>query len=359
MAIDVKKINIVLPEGVTKQGEIALKGNEAELTVIGTTVGPKVISASYDGGVSKTVTLTVTEVTQFDKLTTEPANKVVCEGTVKLVAAFSRVPVLSEVSITHPLGFNETVAPAVVGHNIEATYTASNTPQLGAEFKVDYRSGTVVKTVSIDVEEKPAVLQNLTVSKGIVRLNETVRATFEFDKPPVLSKIELKPTAGLTQSVAPAVEGNNIVVSYTGNTAGTQNVIGVYEGVTKTASVEVVKDAVIKTATADPESVEVGGSSVITVEYDKAFVEGQAVLEVSPAEGINIKTPYAENLAKNGGTVEVTVTGEGAKNITLRLGGEEKVVTITGTAKPQVQAVDVDPSVIEKDGTAKVKVTMK
>ena len=357
--IDIKKISIVLPEGVTKQGEISLKGNEAELTVVGTTVGPKLVSASYDNGPSKTSSFTVTEVTQFTELVTEPAKKVYCGDPIKLIAKFSKVPVLSEVEILAPAGFTVTEKAKVVGHNVEVTYEAAGTPSLNAEFRVDFRTGTVVKTVQVNVEEKPALLQFVDASKKTARVTEETTVTFGFDKAPKLELMELRPSAGLTVKEAAKVEGNNIVVTYTCNTAGSQSVSGTYNGVVKTQAIEVVADAVIKTATAEPTSVEVGQQSVITVEYDKVFVTGQAALEVVPGAGVAVKVPYAENLAKNGGTVTVVVSQEGAVNVTLRLGGAEKVVSITGTPKPVVKAVSVEPSTIEQGGTAKVKVDIQ
>lgn len=357
--IDVKKISIVLPEGVTKQGEISLKGNEAELTVIGTTVGPKLISASYDGGAKKTTTLTVTEVTQFTAVRTEPADSVYCSEQVKLIAEFSRAPKLEEVKVTAPPSFVQVEAPKVVGHNVEATYTAAGTPQLNSEFSVNFRSGTVEKTVQINVEEKPALLESVDASKKTARVTDETTVTFTFDKEPVLDQMDIRPSSGLSVKTPAAVAGRTITVTYTCNTAGSQTVTGTYNKVSKTQNIEVVKDAVVKTATAKPESVEVGGSSVITVEYDKEFVTGQAALVVEPGEGVAVKTPYAENLAKNGGTVEVVVSAEGDKTVTLRLGGEEKVVTITGTPKPQVVNLAVEPEIVEKDTPAKVKVTMQ
>ena len=359
MAIDVKKINIVLPEGVTKKGEISLKGNIAELEVVGATVGQKEISANYDGGVSKSVTLTVTDVTVFQELVTEPAGEVVAGGEVKLIAKFSKAPVLSELAIQKANGFTVKEEAKVVGNNIEATYTAGDVAMENCEFTANFRTDTTVKSARINILEKPAVLSEVQVEHAEIRIGAKSKVTAVFDKAPKIGEVQVVVPEGLTKDGEPALEGKNVVVTVTGKVAGAQKIQVTHNKVTKENTITVVSDAVIATATPEPAEVEVGGTSVVTVAYDKAFVTGQDALGVQYGEGLAEKVAYAENPEHNGGTLTVTVGAEGAKTLTLTLGGQQKVVTITGTPKPIVQAVDADPKSVEQGGTSKVKVTLK
>lgn len=359
MAIDVKKIKIVLPEGVTKEGEISLKGNVAELKVVGATVGQKEITASYDGGVSKSVTLTVTEATVFQELTLEPANEVNCGGEVKLIAKFSKAPVLSELAIQMANGFTVKEAAKVVGNNIEATYTAGEVAMENCEFTANFRTDTTVKSAKINIVERPAVLSEVQVEHAEIRIGAKSKVTAVFDKAPKIGEVQVVVPEGLTKDAEPVVEGNNVTFTVTGKTAGAQKIQVTHNKVTKENTITVVTDAVITTATAEPAEVEVGGASVVTVAYDKAFVTGQEALKVQYGEGLAEKVAYAENPEHTGGTLTVTVNAEGAKTLTLTLGGQQKVVTITGTPKPVVQAVDVDPKSVEQGGTSTVKVTLK
>lgn len=359
MAIDVKKINIVLPEGVTKKGEISLKGNVAELEVVGATVGQKEISANYDGGASKSVTLNVTEVTVFQDLVLEPAGEVVAGGEVKLIAKFSKPPVLGELDVQVATGFNIKEAAKVVGNNIEVIYTAGDIAMNDVEFTANFRTDTTVKKVKINILEKPAVLSEVQVEHAELRIGAKSKVTAVFDKAPVLSEVQVVIPEGLTKDGEPALEGKNVVVTVTGKVAGAQKIQVTHNKVTKENTITVVADAVIATAVAAPESVEVGGESVVTVTYDKAFVTGQDALKVQYGQGLAEKVAYAENPEHNGGTLTVTVGEEGAKTLTLTLGGQSKEVTITGTPKPVVQAVDVDPKSVEQGETSKVKVTLQ
>lgn len=359
MAIDVRKINVILPEGVTKVGEISLKGNEAELQLEGVTVGSKEISVNYDNGEAKKTTLVVTEETIFNTLSLEPGDQVFAGGDVKLVASFSRVPVLGEVAITKPVGFTEKTPAAVKGNTVEAVYAAGEVVTDKAEFVVNFREGKAEKKASLAVLERPAVMQSVDVEPKEVRIGVDAKITVVFDKAPKLTDVRFNVPAGLTQKGEATTRGNNVELMVTGKAAGSQVVtVSHLSDENKTVTVTVVADAVVKTAEAAPASVEVGQDAVITVTYDKAFVAGQAAIKVTVGEGLAEKVPYAENPAKNGGTITVTGGTVGSKTVTFELGGQQKVCTIEVTAKPQVQTVSVEPSEIEKGQQAKLKVTL-
>lgn len=360
MAIDVKKINVVLPEGVSKVGEISLEGNTAELTVVGSTVGPKTISASYDGGTSKSGMLTVTEATVFNILAITPSDQVFIGDSVKLIATFSKTPIITEVNVLAPAGFVATAEPAVKGNNIEATYTAGGPVTDNAKFVVNFRDGEDEKEAVIKVLEKPAVLQTVKATPESVRVSGESKVVLTFDKEPELAKMEEVIPAGLTKTLGPVLNENTIEYTLTGKTAGAQEVVFTYNTQeAKRVTITVVADAVVKTATPAPTEIEVGADSVITVEYDKAFVEGQAAMKVVLGEGLSEKVPYAENPAKNGGTITVTGGQAGeTRTVTFQLGGAEKVCNIKVVEKTQVQAVDVDPKSIEAGKQAKVKITL-
>lgn len=359
MAIDVKKINVILPEGVTKVGEISLKGNEAELQLEGVTVGSKEISVNYDNGEAKKTTLVVTEETIFNTLTLEPGDQVFAGGEVKLVAEFSRVPVLGEVAITKPVGFIEKTPAVVKGNTVEAVYLAGEVVTDKADFVVNFREGKAEKTASLAVLERPAVMQSADIEPKNVRIGVDAKITVTFDKAPKLTDVKFAVPTGLTQKGEASLRANTVELMVTGKTAGQQTVtVSHLSDENKTVTVEVLADAVVKTVTAEPATMEVGQSAVITVEYDKAFVTGQAAMKVTVGEGLAEKVPYAENPAKNGGTITVTGGAAGSKTVTFELGGQQKVCTIEVTEKPQVQAVSVEPSEIEKGQQAKLKVTL-
>lgn len=359
MAIDVKKINVILPEGVVKVGEISLKGNEAEVQLEGVTVGSKEISVNYDNGEAKKTTLVVTEETIFNTLTIEPGDQVFAGGDVKLVAEFSRTPVLGEVVITKPVGFTEKTPAAVKGSTIEAVYVAGEVVTDKAEFVVNFRDGKAEKKASLAVLERPAVMESADVEPKSIRIGKDAKITVTFDKAPKLTNVKFAVPEGLTQKGEASIRANTVELMVTGKTAGQQTVtITHLADENKTITVEVVADAVIKTATAEPASIEVGQDAVITVEYDKAFVVGQDAIKVELGEGLAEKVPYAENQAKNGGTITVTGGAAGSKTVTFTLGGQQKVCTIEVAEKPSVQAVSVEPSEIEKGQQAKLKVTL-
>lgn len=358
MAIDVSKINVVLPEGVAKVGEISLKGNEAELVVVTSSVGSKEISASYDGGASKSTILTVTEATIFNTLVLEPADEVYCGEDVKLVATFSKTPILSEVAITPATGFTVKVEPAVVGNTVEATYTA---PAVAAEnnvFAVSFREGEPKEAI-IDVVEKPAVMGAPTIDPASIRIGATTTMTIPFDKAPDATLLTLAVPNNVNQNGDPTVDGNNIVVTFTGASAGAAEIKATYgEQAEQGVTVTVVADAKVTSATAEPANCEVGDDVVITVEYDKAFVTGQDAIEIVMGEGLAEKVAYAENQDKTGGTMTVTAGQAGSLEVQFRLGGTTVTATIAVETPVEVQAVDVDPKSVENGQQATVKITL-
>lgn len=266
MAIDIKKINVVLPEGVSKVGELSLQGNIAELTVVGSTVGVKNISASYDGGEAKQASFTVTDATLFNTLTLEPADKVYPGEVVKLVAAFSKVPVLEEVEILAPAGWAVKTPAAVKGNNVEAEYTAGTIITPNAGFTVTFRKGEAEKQVTIAVEAVDAVMGEITADPTTIKVGAKTKAIVNFDKQPELSKFAVQCPEGLTQDGAGKVVGNSIEVSFTGKTAGPAQIGFTYaEQSPKNITVTVEENIQVQAVDVDPKSVEVGKQAKVKV----------------------------------------------------------------------------------------------
>lgn len=327
--IDVRKINLTLPDGVVTEGEISISGNIATVNVISSTVGDKVIKASYDNGSEVSTILRVTEEVLFSSLATEPANKCFTGDVVKVIAAFTKPPQLVDVEITPPAGFTVKAEPKIEGVNVVAEYIAPDDTIQGGEFTVNFRHNTSVKTANMVVIEKPAELQTVEADPASIRISEVTTLTATFNKAPKLSEVIITVPEGLVVKEAAKVIKNTVVAKYQGSIVGDKNVKVEHNGVSKNITISVLADAIVSNVVADPDSIKLGESSVVTVTYDKPRLENQPPMEVKLDAGLAEKLPYTENPEKNGGTIQVVGSEQGDKSITFTLGGKSKVVKIT------------------------------
>lgn len=327
--IDIEKIKLNLPEGVVTEGEISLSGNVATVNIISSSTGNKVISASYDDGEPVSTVLQVTDQTLFTGLVSEPALRVLTGGIVKLIASFSKVPLLSDVVITPAVGFQVHSEPTVDGYNIVAEYTAPALPATNCEFTVNFRNNTAIKSVNLVVEETPATMMSLDIAPANVRVGEDITITATFDRAPKLSNFTIDNIPGLTIKDEAHVSDNTIVAVYTAQSVGSHDIVAHYDDQVKEGSVVVLADAIITSITGDPEPVALGGTVNITVLYDKARLENQPEMQVELDVGLAEKTPYAENPEKTGGVMQVVAAEEGDKTVTFILGGTPKQLKIT------------------------------
>ncbi len=327
--IDNKKIKLNLPDGVVTEGEISLSGNIATVNILSSTVGDKMISASYGDGEAVSTVLHVTEETLFSSLVTEPALKCFTGDTVKVVATFSKRPVLTDVEITPPAEFTMVSEPKVEGFTVTAEYTAPMDPATGGSFTVNFRHNTAVKTAEMNVLEKPAVLQSVNADPANIRIGEITTMTATFDKAPKLSEVNIVVPDGLTVNEAAKVVKNTVIAKYQGSAIGGKTIRVSHNKVEQTARVNVVADAIVTNVLAEPDSIKLGETSVITVSYDKPRLENQPQMVVKLDAGLAEKTPYAENPEKNGGTMQIVGSEQGDKSVTFTLGGKPKIVKIT------------------------------
>lgn len=328
--IDVKKINVIVPDGVQLDGEISLTGNIARVGFIATSTGSKVISANYDNGDSRSTTLEVVDRTILNEFTIEPTEEVFVGENITVTATFSRVPTLSDLVITVPIRFTEHTAPHIVGNSIVAVYTAPDIAVQNATISADYRNGEYTKDVKINVVNKPVIFQDLTTDKENGRVGSKVKVTATFDRQiENLEDIVFVPSEGLSISEPAKIEDNTVVIVYTGDTVGVKTVQATFGETEKSVEYEVLADAVIKTVVGEPEPVALAETVTITVTYDKARLEDQPVMDVKLDAGLAEKTPYSENPERTGGTMVVTAGESGDKTVTFTLGGVPKILKIT------------------------------
>lgn len=267
MAIIKTKIKLTIPEGLTQKGDITVDDakNIAKVTVTGKTVGPQEVSVQYNGGEIKKTTITVTPTPAFAGEPSASPTAIEVGADTTVTATFNVEGVqASQVQVTPSEGLTYKNDGAVSGKSWAGKFTGK-TP--GAQ-TVQLAFGGVTKTVNVTVNALPVIDGEPQVSKTPIEIDEDVVVTLNFDKAGVkVGEVQVTPSEGLTQKVAPAVSGTKLTVTYTGKTAGAQTVKFVLRGVTKTANIVVNAAATLKSVTADPSSVTQGQDSVITMRF--------------------------------------------------------------------------------------------
>lgn len=326
--INIEKIKVNLPEDVLPTGEISLVGNIATLTVVGTTTGDKEISVSYDGKLPVSTVLHVTDEMLFEEFILEPAGKCYTGDIITCTARFSNVPLMSDFDLVAPYGFEVIEPPHVEDVRIIAKYKAPNTPMYNAIFTANYRSNTAVKIAKMAVEDRPAEFLGLLAGDDSIRVGQEVMVMAQFNKAPNVSDLVITSSNGLMGKMQPEVMDTSIVLSYTGMEVGPQFVTVTFNGVTHTAHIEVVADAVIESVKVDPETIAIGESSVITVKYDKPRLLDQPEMDVRFDNGLEVRREYQENPDLTGGVVIVTGVDQGEKTITFTLNENKPKIVI-------------------------------
>lgn len=329
--IDVRKINVVLPPDVTMDGEISISGNIATVTLLPTAVGEKEISVSYDSKHPVTATLHVSEETLFTAFTCSPADRCFAGDTVRCTAKFSKIPLLSDLVITPALGFSVLSEPQVIGNTIVADYTAPEIPAEGLQFIANFRNNTTIKTCNMVVQEKPAVLQQVTSNKEQSRITTEFKLTAEFDKTPKAELLELELPDGVVKQGEPDISDTTMTITLVGNTVGSKTIGVTYAKVKKEVIVEILADAVIRSAAAEPTRIKAGETSAITVDYDKARLIDQPEMQVHLDSGLAEKVSYSERPDRTGGTMVVMGGEAGDKTVTLTLASKPTIIRITVT----------------------------
>lgn len=268
MAIIKEKIKLTIPEGLTQKGEITVDNakNNAKVIVTGKTVGAQEVSVQYNGGeIKKKTTITVTPAPAFAGEPTASPTAVEVGADTTVTATFNVDGVqASQVKVTPSAGLTYKNDGAVSGK----TWTGKFTGKTPGAQNVQLQFGGVTKTVNITVNALPVISGEPQVSKTPIEIDEEVTVTLNFDKAGVkVGEVQVTPSEGLTQKVAPAVSGTKLTVTYTGKTDGVQTVKFELRGVSKTANITVNAAAVLKSVAAEPSSVAQGQDSTITMQF--------------------------------------------------------------------------------------------
>ena len=267
MAIIKEKIKLTIPEGLTQKGEITVDNakNNAKVIVTGKTVGAQEVSVQYNGGEIKKTTITVTPAPAFAGEPTASPTAVEVGADATVTATFNVDGVqASQVKVIPSAGLTYKNDGAVSGK----TWTGKFTGKTPGAQNVQLQFGGVTKTVNITVNALPVISGEPQVSKTPIEIDEDVTVTLNFDKAGVkVGEVQVTPSEGLTQKVAPAVSGTKLTVTYTGKTAGAQTVTFELRGVSKTANIVVNAAAVLKSVAVEPSSVTQGQDSTITMQF--------------------------------------------------------------------------------------------
>lgn len=220
MKIDVSKLKVTLPEGVTKKSEPTLDpdGVSVKFKVTGDRANSYDLGVSYDNGEPVNCKLTVKDATLikiYDNILGVVAGK---NFTVR--AQFDLAPALSDVKITVPSDWTESVKAYIEGNDVIAVYTTKNIVET-AEVSVEYKGQ--VKKLNINVRD-PQInsfktlesdKSEYSVSEDIVLTATYTHDVAEKDKPEVGQLPE-----GVTEKTPLASSGKTWTATYTSTTPG-------------------------------------------------------------------------------------------------------------------------------------------
>lgn len=157
-----------------------------------------------------------------------------------VTATFNRGPVLENVTFQPSAGLTQKEAPRVEGNTVVAKYTGKTA---GAQnVTVTYTGVSGSKKADITVNNPPTpVFESVAANPTSVAVNADTVVTMTFTgAAPVLSKVAMTPSEGLTKKGEIAVSGMTATCTFTGKTAGAQTVECKYDNANaKTASVTV------------------------------------------------------------------------------------------------------------------------
>lgn len=357
-------ISVLTPEGVSEVTRLTI--NEDNHTATATykveTAGTKEWSVTYKE-VTKTGSCNVTPLTTVatfecadtdlfvgeDAIVTATFDKAMEDG-----QADAKLVVGEGLQIKTPFALN----PDRQGGKATLKAVAVPTTRATGDTTATLTLGGVSKQLTFNIKEKPAVLQSIASNRKIVRKNTDIIVTTTYDKAPTLAGTTFTNSVGLSIKEAHKVVGNTIVATYnSGTNLGTGWVKASSNGVEKQVDINIVADAIVKTATPSKESVEIGEEVTINVTFDKSFIDGQAALRAEYSEGIAESSAFQMNEQKNGGTLKATATTAGTKTITLVLGDAEKVVNVNVLPKVQPTAIVAAPTSVNIGGKSTVTVT--
>jgi hypothetical protein len=242
-------LEVTLSTGLELVGEPEVGGNVYTFTAVGTKSGVQSISVSYAGGEEQTVTkIVIPEKAVVNTMSADVTNlKVGEDATITLV--FNKALTQGQGTPTMVLsaGLQEKV-PFVLNANRDGGTYVVTAIASGVQSIIS-KLGKKQTVLSIPVDEEPAVLQTVTVDNSTVSVGDPVVVTAIFDKAPTdVSEVNfVLPNANFVQTVAPAIVGNTVTVTYTAVIAGTIDVEVQYGATTEYApQVTITQPAVVK-----------------------------------------------------------------------------------------------------------------
>lgn len=220
MKIDVSKLHITLPEGVSKKTEPTVQpdGQSVKFEVTGNKVTSGNIEVVYEDGKSGSCGLTVKDATLikiYDNILGVVAGR---DFTVR--AQFDLAPALADVKITVPEDWTVSRAAYIDGNDVIAVFTTKNIVET-AEVSVDYKGQ--VKKLNINVRD-PQInsFKTLESNKAEYTTGEDIiiTATYshdvtEKDKPEVGQLPD-----GVTEKTPLTKSGKTWTATYTSSTTG-------------------------------------------------------------------------------------------------------------------------------------------
>lgn len=232
MKIDVSKLKLTLPEGVTKKSEPTLDpdGVSVKFEVTGNKANSYDIGVAYDNGEPLNCKLTVKDATLlklYDNILGVIAGK-----TFTVRAQFDMVPVLSNVHISVPSDWTVSKEAYIEENDVIAVYT---TKDITATAKVSVEYLGVTKELTIDVRDPNTnSFLTLTSDKPEYTVGEDIvlTATYkndvaEKDKPKLSGSLP----EGVTEKTPLASSGKTWTVTYTSSSTGEKQFTFIaYEG---------------------------------------------------------------------------------------------------------------------------------
>ena len=242
-------LEVNLSTGIELVGEPEVDGNVYTFTAVGTKAGVQSISVSYAGSEEQTVTkIILPEKAVVNTMEADVTNlKVGEDATITL--AFSKALVTGQGTPTLVLsaGLQEKT-PFVLNANRDGGTYVVTAISSGVQ-SVIAKLGKKQTVLSLPVDEEPAILQTVTVDNSTVAVGDPVVVTAIFDKAPTdVSEVNfVLPNANFVQTVAPAIVGNTVTVTYTAVVAGTIDVEVQYGATVEYApQVTITQPAVVK-----------------------------------------------------------------------------------------------------------------
>ena len=242
-------LEVSLSSGLSLVGEPEVDGNVYTFTAVGTKSGVQSVSVSYAGGDEQTVTkIIIPEKAVVNTMSADVTSlKVGNDATITLV--FSKALTTGQGTPTMVLssGLQEKTPFVLNATRDGGTYVVTAI-ESGVQ-SIIAKLGKKQTVLSIPVDEEPAVLQTVTVDNSTVAVGDPVVVTAIFDKAPTdVSEVNfVLPNANFVQTVAPAIVGNTVTVTYTAVIAGTIDVEVQYGATVEYApQVTITQPAVVK-----------------------------------------------------------------------------------------------------------------